>query len=125
MAEAVRQVKPDVVVSYPITPAAEVVETLANFIADGEIDSELLNFESSGSAISGCIGASAVGGRVFAATASQGLPTMHEMLNVTAALRSPIVAGVTNQAIAADETLTKSQKTALLEIYSSFIGHEE
>jgi pyruvate ferredoxin oxidoreductase alpha subunit len=91
MAEAMRQINPDVVAAYPITPATEVVQLFASFVADGLVDSEFVPTESEHSAISACISASAAGGRVMTSTSSQGLALMHEMLYIAAGLRLPIV----------------------------------
>jgi pyruvate ferredoxin oxidoreductase alpha subunit len=91
MAEAMRQINPDVVAAYPITPATEVVQLFARFVADGLVDTEFVPTESEHSAISACCGASAAGGRVMTSTASQGLALMHEILYVAAGLRLPIV----------------------------------
>jgi pyruvate ferredoxin oxidoreductase alpha subunit len=101
IAEAVKQVKPDLVVCYPIAPSTSILEEIAKFISQGKLDSEFLNIESDHSAISACIGASASGGRVFTATASQGLAYMHEVLFITSSLRLPIVLAVTNRALSA------------------------
>ncbi|HLP60782.1 MAG TPA: hypothetical protein VK186_18220, partial [Candidatus Deferrimicrobium sp.] len=71
------------------------------FIADGQLDAELINTESAYSCISTCIGAAAAGGRVFTVSASQGLAAMHEILFIASSLRLPIVAAVTNRALSA------------------------
>lgn len=91
MAEAMRQINPDVVAAYPITPATEVVQLFASFVADGLVDTEFVAVESEHSALSACIGAAAAGARVMTSTASQGLALMHEVLYIAAGLRAPIV----------------------------------
>ena len=91
MAEAMRQVNPDVVAAYPITPATEIVQLFASFVADGCVDTEFVTVESEHSAIAACIGASAAGARVMTSTSSQGLALMHEILYIAAGLRAPIV----------------------------------
>lgn len=101
IAEAVKQVRPDVVVGYPIAPATPILEEIASFLSNGQIDTELVNTDSDHSAISACIGASAAGGRVFSATASQGLAMMHEILFIASSLRLPIVVAVANRALSA------------------------
>jgi len=101
IAEAVRQVDPDVVAAYPITPSTAVVETIASFKADGLISGEFVCPESEHSAMSICIGAAAAGGRVMTATCSQGLALMWEMLYIAAGLRLPIVAAIVNRALSA------------------------
>lgn len=105
VAEAVRQVCPDLVVAHPISPIASVVGQLASYIANGDIDTEYINVESSQSALSASIGASSAGGRVFTTTASQGLAAMHEGLFIASSLRLPVVAAVANRALAAPVSL--------------------
>ncbi|PIP12180.1 MAG: pyruvate ferredoxin oxidoreductase [bacterium (Candidatus Stahlbacteria) CG08_land_8_20_14_0_20_40_26] len=101
MAEAMRQINPDVVAAYPITPATEVVQLFASFVADGLVDTEFVAVESEHSAMSACIGASAAGGRVITSTSSQGLALMHEVLYIAAALRLPIVICEVNRSLSA------------------------
>lgn len=101
IAEAVRQIDPDVIAAYPITPSTAIVETIAQFQADGLIQGEFVCPESEHSAMSVCIGAAAAGGRVMTATCSQGLALMWEMLYIAAGLRLPIVAAIANRALSA------------------------
>jgi len=91
----------NVIAAYPITPQTAVVEKLAEFVADGELDAEFMKVESEHSALSACIGASAVGARAFTATSSQGLMLMSEMLFIAAGLRLPIVVANANRALSA------------------------
>ena len=99
MAEAMRQINPDVVAAYPITPATEVVQLFSNFVADGRVDTEFVPAESEHSALSACVGAAAAGGRVMTSTASQGLALMHEVLFIAAGLRLPIVICEVNRSL--------------------------
>jgi pyruvate ferredoxin oxidoreductase alpha subunit len=101
IAEAARQIDPDVVAAYPITPSTAIVETIAQFRADGQLTGEFVCPESEHSAMSVCIGAASAGGRVMTATSSQGLALMWEMLYIAAGLRLPIVAAVANRALSA------------------------
>jgi len=101
IAEAVRQIDPDVIAAYPITPSTAIVETIASFRADGLITGEFVCPESEHSAMSVCIGAASAGGRVMTATSSQGLALMWEMLYIAAGLRLPIVAAIANRALSA------------------------
>jgi pyruvate ferredoxin oxidoreductase alpha subunit len=89
VAEAMRQINPDVVPAYPITPQTSVVETFAQMIADGAVTSEMINVESEHSAMSAAIGAAAGGARVMTATSSQGLALMWEMLYIASGLACP------------------------------------
>ncbi len=101
MAEAMRQINPDVVAAYPITPATEVAQLFSQFVADGKVDTEFVTVESEHSAMSACIGASAGGARAMTATASQGLALMNEMLHIASGLRLPIVMPEVNRALSA------------------------
>jgi pyruvate ferredoxin oxidoreductase alpha subunit len=89
----------DVVSAYPITPQTHIVEDIAELVADGELEASFIPVESEHSAMSACLGASAVGARTFTATASQGLELMHEVLYVASGMRLPIVMAVANRAL--------------------------
>ena len=54
-AEAMRQINPDVVAAYPITPSTEIPMRFADFVANGKVDSEYVAVESEHSAISACV----------------------------------------------------------------------
>jgi len=99
IAEAMRQINPDVVAAYPITPSTEAVQIFARFVADGQVDTNYVAVESEHSAMSACIAASLAGGRVMNVTASQGLALMWEMLYIAASLRSTVVLSVANRAL--------------------------
>jgi len=96
---AVKLANVDVIAAYPITPQTHIVERLAEYVANGELDAEYINVESEHSALSACIGASAAGARVYTSTAGQGLALMHEMLFIAAGNRLPIVMGVANRSL--------------------------
>lgn len=98
-AEAMRQINPDVVAAYPITPQTETVEFFADYVADGRVDTEFVTVESEHSAMSACVGASAAGARVMTATSANGLALMWEILYVAASLRCPIVMSLVNRAL--------------------------
>ena len=99
MAEAMRQINPDVVAAYPITPATEIVQLFSKFVHDGLVDTEFVPVESEHSACSACVGASASGARVMTSTASQGLALMHEILFIAAGLRLPITICLVNRSL--------------------------
>ncbi|MFP3952738.1 MAG: pyruvate ferredoxin oxidoreductase [Candidatus Acetothermia bacterium] len=99
VANAMRQVDPDVVAAYPITPQSEIVEYFSKFVADGKVDSEVITVESEHSAMSACVGSSAAGARTMTATASQGLALMMEIVYIAASMRAPIVMTVANRAL--------------------------
>ncbi|MEF3245633.1 MAG: pyruvate ferredoxin oxidoreductase [Caldisericaceae bacterium] len=100
-AEAMRQVNPDVVVAYPITPQTPIVEFFAQFVADGVVDTEMVPIESEFSALSAVVGAAAAGARAMCATSSQGLALMWEIVAAAPGLRLPIVMPVVNRALSA------------------------
>jgi pyruvate ferredoxin oxidoreductase alpha subunit len=99
VAEAMRQINPDVMAAYPITPSTEAVQLFARFVADGEVDTNYVAVESEHSAMSACIAAALAGGRVMNVTASQGLALMWEMLYIAASMRAPVVLSVANRAL--------------------------
>lgn len=101
MADAMRQINPDVVAAYPITPATEIVQIFSSFEADGRVDTELVLVESEHSAMSATMAASAAGARAMTATSSQGLALMHEMLYIVSGSRLPVVMPVVNRALSA------------------------
>lgn len=98
-AEAMRQINPDVVVAYPITPQTPIVEFFAQFVSDGVVDTEMVPIESEHSALSAVVGASAAGARAMCATSSQGLALMWEIVAAAPGLRLPIVMPVVNRAL--------------------------
>jgi pyruvate ferredoxin oxidoreductase alpha subunit len=98
-AYSTKQVNPDVVAAYPITPQTIIVERFSEYVADGEVDTEFVAVESEHSALSSCIGAAAAGARAFTATAANGLALMWEMTYIAASLRLPIVMAVANRAL--------------------------
>ncbi|MHA2246452.1 MAG: pyruvate ferredoxin oxidoreductase [Candidatus Hodarchaeales archaeon] len=99
VALAAKAVNPDVVAAYPITPQTIIVERFADFVADGDVDTEFITVESEHSAMSACVGASSVGARVFTSTASAGLMLMYEIVFIAASSRTPIVMALANRAI--------------------------
>lgn len=99
VAEAMRQINPDVVAAYPITPQTEIVQIYSGFVADGLVDTEMVAVESEHSAMSATVGAAAAGIRAMTATSSQGLALMWEIVYIAASLRLPIVMPVVNRAL--------------------------
>lgn len=100
-AEAMRQINPDVVAAYPITPSTEIPVRFAEYVANGEVDTEYVAVESEHSAISACVGASVGGARVMTASSANGVALMHEIFPIAAAFRAPIVFGLVNRSLGA------------------------
>jgi pyruvate ferredoxin oxidoreductase alpha subunit len=101
VAEAMRQIEPDVFAVYPITPQSEIAEYYAEYVHEGLVRTELIPAESEHSALSACVGAAAAGARVMTATASQGLALLVEVLYIAAGMRLPIVMALANRALSA------------------------
>jgi len=99
VAEAWRQINPDVVAAYPITPQTELMHKFASFVSDGLVDTKFVLVESEHSAMSCVIGASAGGCRCATATCANGLALMWEMIYIAASLRLPISMAVVNRAL--------------------------
>lgn len=101
VAEAVRLCRPQVISAYPITPQTHIVETLAEMVANCQLDADYITVENEFSALSACVGASAAGSRVYSATTSQGLALMFEVCFNAAGMRLPIVMTIANRAMGA------------------------
>ncbi len=99
VAYAIKQINPDVMPAFPITPSTEIPEQVATFIANGEIDTEFVPVESEHSAMSAAVGASAAGARTLSATSSCGLALMWEELYVAASNRLPIALALVNRTL--------------------------
>lgn len=98
-AEAIRQINPDVLAAYPITPQTEIVQKFSQFVADGLVSTEMVRVESEHSAMSACIGAAASGARAMTATSANGLALMWEICYIAASYRLPIVMPLVNRAL--------------------------
>ncbi len=96
---AMKQINPDVMPAFPITPSTEIPQYVSQFIANGEMDTVFIPVESEHSAMSACIGSQSAGGRTVTATSSCGLALMFEMLYVAASNRLPITMAVVNRAL--------------------------
>jgi len=101
VATAMRQINPDVMAAYPITPQTSTVQKFADFVADGLVDTEFICVESEHSAMSACVGASAAGARVMTATSANGLALMWEIVYIAASNRCPIAMSLVNRALSA------------------------
>lgn len=121
VALAVRQAKPHVIAAYPITPQTIVVERLSDFVEDGSLESEYLYVESEHSAMSACLGASAMGARAFTATSSQGLLYMVECLPYASGSRFPIVMMNANRSIASPWSIYNDQRDSLSQLESGWV----
>lgn len=96
---AMKQINPDVVAAFPITPSTEIPQYFSTFVSNGTVDTEFVAVESEHSAMSACIGAEAAGGRAMTATSANGLSLMLEMIYIASSLRLPIVMSLVNRAV--------------------------
>ncbi len=99
VATAMKQINPDVVAAFPITPSTEIPQYFSTFVANGTVDTEFVAVESEHSAMSACIGAQAAGARAMTATSANGLSLMWEMIYIASSLRLPIVLNLVNRAV--------------------------
>lgn len=96
---AMKQINPDVVAAFPITPSTEIPQYFSTFVANGAVDTEFVAVESEHSAMSACIGAESAGSRAMTATSANGLSLMWEMVYIASSLRLPIVMSLVNRAV--------------------------
>lgn len=99
VAEALRQINPDVMAAFPITPSTEIPQYFSKLVANGQVDSEFIPVESEHSAMSAVIGAEAAGARSVTATSSAGMALMWEELYLAASNRLPCVLTLVNRAL--------------------------
>jgi len=99
VALAVKQSNVDVIAAYPITPQTIIVETLSEYVANGELDAAFIQAESEHSALSICVGASLAGARVYTSTCSQGLALMHEIVFAASSMRAPMGMTIVNRSL--------------------------
>ena len=99
VATAMKQINPDVVAAFPITPSTEIPQYFSTFVANGQVDTEFVAVEGEHSAMSACIGAEAAGARAMTATSANGLSFMWEMIYIASSLRLPIVLNLVDRAV--------------------------
>lgn len=99
VAEALRQINPDVMAAFPITPSTEIPQYFSKLVANGQVDSEFIPVESEHSAMSAVIGSEAAGARSVTATSSAGMALMWEELYLAASNRLPCVLTLVNRAL--------------------------
>lgn len=113
VAVAMRQIDPDVMGAFPITPSTEIPQYFAQYVSDGKVHTELVTVESEHSSMSVCIGAAAAGGRAISATSSCGLALMYELLYVAASSRLPIVLAVSTRALSGPININNDHSDAM------------
>ena len=112
-AVAMRQINPDVVAAFPITPSTEIPQYFSTFVSNGLVDTEFVAVESEHSAMSACIGAEAAGARAMTATSANGLSLMWEMIYIASSDRLPIVMSLVNRAVSGPLNIHNDQSDAM------------
>jgi pyruvate ferredoxin oxidoreductase alpha subunit len=99
VAYGVKLARTEVVPAYPITPQTTIIEYIADFVANGELDAEYIHTDGEHSCMGAAIGASLTGARTFTATCSEGLAYMHEVVAQATNYRTPIVMAIANRTL--------------------------
>ena len=99
LAHGVRLARVEVIPVFPITPQTTIIEYLADFVANGELDAEYIHSEGEHSCMAMAVGASLAGARVFTATCSEGLGYMHEIVAQAPSFRTPLLLGVADRTL--------------------------
>lgn len=113
IAFAMKQIDPDVMAAFPITPSTEIPQYFAQYVANGEVNTEFVPVESEHSSLSACIGAEAAGARAVTATSSAGLALMYEMMYVAASSRLPITLACVNRALSGPININNDHSDAM------------
>ena len=113
IAFAMKQIDPDVMAAFPITPSTEIPQYFAQYVANGEVNTEFVPVESEHSSMSACIGAEAAGARAITATSSAGLALMYEMMYVAASCRLPITLACVNRALSGPININNDHSDAM------------
>jgi pyruvate ferredoxin oxidoreductase alpha subunit len=111
----------DYVPAYPITPQTEIIESVAQWIARGEMAARMVTLDSEHSMLTAAGAAAATGARVFSASSSQGLLYAFEMLYTVAGWRVPLVLVNVARAVAAPITLEPDHNDVLAARDSGFL----
>ena len=118
---AMKQINPDVVAAFPITPSTEIPQYFSTFVSNGEVDTEFVAVESEHSAMSATIGAEAAGARAMTATSANGLSLMWEMIYIASSLRLPIVMALVNRAVSGPLNIHNDHSDAMGVRYAGWI----
>ncbi len=120
-AEAMRQIDPDVVAVYPITPQTPIAMKFSEFVNDGSVHTEMIRVESEHSAMSACVGSAAAGARTMTATSANGLALMTEIVYIASSTRLPIVMNLADRALSAPINIHGDHSDAMLVRDASWI----
>lgn len=116
-----RLAQADYIPAFPITPQTEIIETLGNWIDNGQMPGRMTTVESEHSMITAAAAAAATGVRVFSATSSQGLLYGMEMLYTVSGWRAPFVLVNVSRGLASPITLEPDHNDILAARDSGFL----
>ena len=116
-----RLAKAEYIPAFPITPQTEIIETLSNWIDNGEMNGRLVTLESEHSMLTAAGSAAATGVRVFSATSSQGLLYAMEMVYTVTGWRTPFVLINVSRGLASPLTLEPDHNDILASRDSGFL----
>lgn len=111
-ATAVKLARVQVVSAFPVTPQTTITEYLAEMVANGELDAELVNAEGELSTQVIVQSASHAGVRTFVCTSGPGQLYMHHPMHTTSSRRLPVVMATvhrSNKGMQPDHTDLMSQ----------------
>ena len=111
----------DYIPAYPITPQTEIIETIADWVREGKMDSKFVQLESEHSMLTAAGAASLAGARVFTATSSQGMLYAMEMLYNVSGWRAPMVLANVSRGVAAPIVLEPDHNDVLAARDSGFL----
>ena len=111
----------DYVPAYPITPQTEIIETIADWVREGKMDSRFVQLESEHSMMTAAGAASLAGARVFTATSSQGMLYTLEMLYNVSGWRAPMLLANVSRGVAAPIVLEPDHNDVLAARDSGFL----
>ena len=120
-ASAARLARVDYVPAYPITPQTEIIETIADWVREGTMDTKFVQLESEHSMMTAAGAASLAGARVFTATSSQGLLYAMEMLYNVSGWRAPLVLVNVSRGLASPIVLEPDHNDVLAARDSGFL----
>ena len=107
--------------AFPITPQTEIIESLAEWFATGEMVGRFVMLESEHSMVTAAGAAAATGVRTFTATSSQGLVYAMETLYTIAGWRVPLVLVNVSRGLSAPITLGPDHNDALAARDTGFV----
>jgi len=120
-ASGARLARVDYIPAYPITPQTEIIETIADWVREGKMDSRFTQLESEHSMMTAAGAASLAGARVFTATSSQGMLYTLEMLYNVAGWRAPMLLVNVSRGVAAPIVLEPDHNDVLSARDSGFL----